>query len=89
MKQYGEFKVGDKVKLLPAVTMAGVESEEVGKIGVINLISQDVSGWYGFMVRMQETCKARGYVPTWSVGGKMIELSPRKNQQLLFNFMQE
>ena len=88
MQQYGKFKVGDKVKLLSTVTTVGVECEDVGKVGVISGIDEDVSQWYGFKVQMGEICKARGYRPEWCVGPDMVELYPRKNQQLLFNFME-
>lgn len=84
-----KFKIGDKVKLLPEVTSCGVESEEVGKVGIIKTISGDACKYYGFMVQMREVCKVRGCIPTWSVGGRMIELTPKKNEQLLFNFMGE
>lgn len=86
--KFKAFKVGDKVKLLPKVTSCGVESEEVGKTGIIKIIGGDACEYYGFMIQMGEVCKARGCIPVWSVGGRMIELMPKKNEQLLFNFME-
>jgi hypothetical protein len=89
MKQYGKFKVGDKVRILPQATLVGVEKEEIGKIGVIKFMRYNVSANYGFTVQMKGFCVVRGYIPAWSVGNEMIELAPRKNEQLLFNFMSE
>ena len=74
MRRYKKFKVGDKVKILPSATRVGVESEEVGKVGVIKDI---------------RVCTARGCVCLWNVGCKMLELYPVKNQQLEFPFMIE
>ena len=87
MKWYGKFKVGDKIKLLHNITSCGVETEEIGKVGVIETISGDACAYHGFMIQMKEICKIRGYIPVWSVGGGMIELLPKKNEQLLFSFM--
>lgn len=89
MKWYEKFKVGDKVQILPCATCVGVESEEVGKVGLIKSIGGDWNKRYGFMVQMKEVCKARDSIPVWSVGSAMIKLIPKKNEQLLFNFMRE
>ena len=78
-----KFKIGDKVKILSLATGVGVESEDVGKAGVITNI-----GSWDIMVKMDEVCKIRGHKCDWSVGAHMIELSPRKNEQLLFSFME-
>ena len=84
-----QFKIGDRVKILQRATSVGVEQEEVGKIGVISSINDLVDRGYGIKVQMSEICKIRGYVPKWNVGATMIELYPTKNQQLLFNFMED
>lgn len=86
-EQYEKFRVGDKVKILPYATSVGVEDEEIGKIGTIRSISSRITDWSGFMVAMEEICDVRGYAPCWSVGWRMIELFPRKNEQLIFDFM--
>ena len=82
-----KFKIGDKVKILSSATDVGVEEEDVGKVGTISFISDDISKWFGFEVQMPEVCKARGYIPVWSVGAGMIELARKPNEQLLFSFM--
>jgi len=86
-EQHKNFKVGDRVKILPYATSVGVEPEDVGKIGEISHIDSIVKRRYGIIVQMKEVCKARGCVPVWSVGFDMIELTPTKGEQLLFNFM--
>jgi len=87
MKHNVKFKVGDRVKILPLATSVSVESEEVGKVGEISSISRNVTRSFGIWVQMKEVCKARGYIPKWSVGTDMIELFFVKNEQLLFEFM--
>ena len=82
-----KFKIGDKVRILSLATSVCVESEDVGKVGVINLIDEDVNERRGIRVLMQEVCKARGCICRWNVGDKMIEPYPRKGEQLLFDFM--
>lgn len=82
-----KFNVGNKVKILSSATYVGVEQEDVGKIGVVRYVSRNVDPYSGIRVQMSEVCKARGYVPEWSVGNSMLKLLPAKNQQLLFNFM--
>ncbi len=84
-----DFKEGDMVKILPHATSVGVESEDVGKVGVIDKIWDDRGKHYGIEVQMGEICEARGYVPKWNIGYEMIELSPRKNEQLMFSFMKD
>jgi len=81
--QKNNFKIGDKVEILPYATSVGVESEDVGKVGVINYMNDVASERFGIAVQMKEICKARGYIPNWSVGYKMIKLVPTKGEQLL------
>ena len=77
-----QFKIGDKVEILSSATKRGVESEEVGKVGVVcGMDSPDI------IVKMNEICKVRRCIPEWYVKAHMIKLLPRKNEQLLFNFM--
>ena len=83
-----KFKVGDKVKILLSATSVGVEREEVGKVGVITRMENRVCEDYGIGVKMNEVCETRGYIPTWNVGEGMIVLSPQKNEQLVFDFME-
>ena len=82
-----KFKVGDKVKILSRATMVGVEREDVGKVGVVASISGYLTEYSGILVKMNDVCKARECIPTWSVGSTMIALTPRKNEQLVFDFM--
>ena len=82
-----KFKVGDKVKILPYATSVNVESEDVGKIGVITSTQSTPSRTYGIIVYMDEICNARGCKCKWSVGTDMIKLSSTKGKQLLFDFM--
>ena len=82
-----EFKVGDKVRILSRATMVGVEREDVGKVGVVASISEYPTERFGIIVKMNDVCKARGCIPTWSVGSTMIALTHKKNEQFVFNFM--
>lgn len=85
-----KFKVGDKVKILQEATMVGVEQEDVGKIGMISSVNENILSKYsGLRVQMNEICIVRGYKPNWSVGYSMVELSLKKGEQLLFSFMKE
>lgn len=82
------FRVDDRVKILPSATQIGVEEEEVGKFGVISHIESEEVEHYGIVVQMNEICKARGYIPSWSVDADMIRLLHTKGKQLLFSFME-
>lgn len=84
-----KFKVNDKIKILPPATSVGVESEDVGKVGVISHINEDANERRGIYVQMQEVCKARKCICRWNVGTEMIEPYPRKGEQLLFDFMEQ
>ena len=82
-----KFKTGDKVKILSSATDVGVEECDVGKVGVVSRVDSEAGTMFGFLVKMNEICKARGCIPVWSVGAGMIELARKPNEQLLFNFM--
>ena len=82
-----KFKIGDKVKILPCATSVGVESEDVGKTGVISYMISRPDSDYGITVQMGNICKIRGKICRWTVGYEMIELCPVKGQQLEFSFM--
>lgn len=81
------FKKSYRVKILPYAISVGVESEDVGKVGVISNVCGNPGPTYGLKIQMDEVCIARGYIPNWSVGYEMIELCPVKGQQLEFSFM--
>ena len=82
-----KFSVNDRVKILQTATSVGVEAEEVGKVGTITNIYAYTTSWCGYKIQMDNICKARGHKPKWNIGTEMMELLPKKNEQLLFDFM--
>ncbi len=81
-----QYKVGDKVKILPSATEVRVPNGEVGKSGTITFITQ--SGRH-MNITMDKPLKGFRAVYCWSINIEHIELLVVKGQQLLFNFMEE
>lgn len=80
MKTKTQFKVGDKVRILPSATSVMVAEDEVGKTGVIT--SYERTG-KAIIVLMDKTRKASGYRVAWNVDSSQIELTRAPGQQLL------
>lgn len=82
-----KFKQGDRVRILPSASKVGVEPDDFGKIGALNCIDTYVTTWCGFTVQMEEICKKRKCICRWKVGTEMVELVPKRGEQLYFHFV--
>ena len=82
-----KFKVGDTVRIIKA---SSIEPYELNKVGTIVSIEAYDNEWTNYVVDMGRPRRLREPEETcWWLQDNMIELAPRKNQQLLFNFMNE
>lgn len=79
-KQIEQFKVGDKVRILPSAADIGVDKSEIGKIGVIFQIESPDR-------ILIQTSFTKGWF--WEVHSRDIIPVIAKGQQLLFNFMKD
>ena len=73
-----QFKIGDKVKLLPSVVSAGVVASEVGKIGIVTFVGR----LGGVHVKTSQLNRF-----SWCLQEYNIAPAVKVGQQLLFSFM--
>ena len=76
------FKVGDKVKILPSATIIGVRKSEVGKTVLIRGIYNESDSI------MVTDSRGEGY-GYWSVNSYDIAPVIKVGQQLTFSFMED
>jgi len=80
-----QFKVGDKVKILPSAVNGGVSEKDVGKIGEI---IEYGNGYFDVMMDSGQSTGPNLDLP-WAVYPNQMELVVTVGQQLVFDFMGE
>ncbi len=77
-----KFKVGDKVRILPSAVDINVWKEEIGKVGKVTFMWDELG-----LISIQMFYPCKGGIHNWSVNPDQIEPVIKVGQQLVFNFM--
>lgn len=84
-----KYKVGDKIRY---VGHYSTTTEDIGKAGVVVAILQDKNSILIYLPKSDHvSCFSpyNGELVTWETGASSLELLYKKNEQLLFPFMEE